>query len=60
MKLAGKQVIEQSINSQFTAPPHVQLLTGLEITAELARSRLDRKPVRSAEITFASKTAWAG
>jgi recombination protein RecA len=41
-------------------PTHAQLLTGVEITAELARSRLDRKPVRSAEITFASKTAWAG
>jgi len=41
-------------------PTHAQLLTGVEITAELARSRLDRKPVRSAEITFASQTAWAG
>jgi hypothetical protein len=39
---------------------HAQLLTDLEITAELVRSTLDRKPVRSAEITFASKTAWAG
>jgi hypothetical protein len=57
MKPAGKQVIEQP-NTQF--PTHAQLLTGLEITAELARFRLDRKPVRSAEITFASKTAWAG
>jgi hypothetical protein len=45
---------------EFPAPTHAQLLTGLEITAELVRSRLDRKPVRSAEITFASKTAWAG
>ncbi|MGA9542454.1 MAG: hypothetical protein WBQ85_02730 [Candidatus Sulfotelmatobacter sp.] len=47
-------------DSQFQTPSHAQLLTGLEITAELVRSRLDRKPVRSAEITFASKTAWAG
>jgi hypothetical protein len=47
-------------DSQFPAPTHAQLLTGVEITAELARSRMDRKPVRSAEITFASKTAWAG
>jgi hypothetical protein len=36
------------------------LLTAVEITAELVRSRMERKPVRSAEITFASKTAWAG
>jgi hypothetical protein len=50
----------QSVESQFLLPPHAQLLTELEITAEVVRSRLDRKPVRSAEITFASKTAWAG
>jgi hypothetical protein len=41
-------------------PSHTQLLTELEITAELVRSTLDRKPVRSVEITFDSKTAWAG
>jgi recombination protein RecA len=51
---------KQSADSQLPAPAHTQLLTELEITAELVRSRLDRKPVRSAEITFASKTAWAG
>jgi recombination protein RecA len=38
---------------------HAQLLTGLEITAELMRSRLDRKPARSTA-AFASKTAWTG
>src|ERR1700689_2057624 len=43
-----------------SAPTHAQLLTEVEITAELVQSRLERKPVRSAEITFASKTAWAG
>jgi hypothetical protein len=50
----------QFADSQFPPPSHAQLLTKLEITAELAQSRLERKPVRSAEITFASKTAWAG
>jgi recombination protein RecA len=50
----------ESADAQFLAPTHVQLLTGVEITAELVRARMDRKPVRSAEITFASKTAWAG
>jgi hypothetical protein len=39
-------------------PSHAHLLTGLEINAELIRSRLDRKPARS--IAFATKTAWAG
>jgi hypothetical protein len=38
---------------------HAHLLTGLDITAELIRSRLDRKPARSTA-AFASKTAWAG
>ena len=51
---------KQSADSQIPAPTHAQLLTELEITAEMVRSRLDRKPVRSSEITFASKTAWAG
>jgi hypothetical protein len=46
-------------NKASPTPTHVQLLTQVEITAELVRSRMDRKPVRS-EITFASKTAWAG
>ena len=41
-------------------PAHAQLLTSLEITVELMRSRLERKPARSASIAFASKTAWAG
>jgi hypothetical protein len=56
----GARVSEQLMDSQFPLPSHARVLTGLEITAELERSRLDRKPVRSAEITFASRTAWAG
>ena len=42
----------------FTCPSCAQLFTGLEITAELIRSRLDRKPARS--VMFETKTAWAG
>jgi hypothetical protein len=51
--------------SEKSAPPnnfelaHVQLLIGLEISAELIRSRLERKPTRSTA-AFASKAAWAG
>jgi hypothetical protein len=44
--------MKQSADSQFSAPTHAQLLTELEITAEIVRSRLDRKPVRSAEKKF--------
>ena len=42
----------------FPCPPHAQLFTGLDITAELIRSRLDRKPARS--VAFETRTAWAG
>ena len=39
-------------------PSHSHLLTGLEITAELIRSRHDRKPANS--VAFETRTAWAG
>ena len=55
-----RQRIKQPMDSLFQPPAHAQLLTELEITAEIGRSRMDRKPAGSAEITFASKTAWAG
>ena len=59
LSASENRVSELQEDSQI-APTHAQLLTGLEITAELVRSRLERKPVRSAEITFTSETAWAG
>lgn len=40
-------------------PAHAQLLTGLGITVELLRSRLQRKPAGSTS-AFMGKTAWAG
>jgi len=57
MKLPSEN-LARCANPEF--PSHAQLMMKLEITAELVRSRMERKPVRSAEITFASKTAWAG
>ena len=57
---AGNRLGELRIDSRLVPPTHAQLLTGLEITAELVKSRVDRKPPRSTEITFGSKTAWAG
>lgn len=51
---------EQIRDDKIPGPTHAQLFTGLKISAELVRSRLERKPVRSAEISFASKTAWLG
>jgi hypothetical protein len=43
---------------EFFYPTHAHLLPGLQIHAELIRSRLDRKPARS--VMFETKTAWAG
>ena len=51
--------IRQLMTTQ-PAPTHAQLLTELKITAEIVRSRMERKPARSAEVIFSSKTAWAG
>jgi hypothetical protein len=45
-------------DSKFAQTAHAHLLSGLEITAELIVSRLERKPARS--VVFATKTAWAG
>ncbi len=45
--------------TQFPGPTHAQLLTGLEITVELLRSRLQRKPARADSMAITSKTAWA-
>jgi KaiC/GvpD/RAD55 family RecA-like ATPase len=45
-------------DSKLDRPSHAYLLTGLNINAELTRSRLERKPARS--VVFATKTAWAG
>lgn len=55
-----KSQSEQLQNFRTSPPAHAQLLTELEITAELLRSRTERKPSHSAQITFASKIAWAG
>lgn len=49
---------QYSVLNQNQQPTHAQLLTGLEINVELARSRLERKPARS--IAFETRTAWAG
>ncbi len=41
-------------------PTHTRLFTGLEITAEIVRSRIERKPAASVAAMFVSKTTWAG
>ena len=56
---AGNRIKELEA-SQVPEPAHARLLTRLEITAEVMRSRVERKPAGSISVTFARKTAWAG
>lgn len=53
---AGRQLLA----SDDASPTHARLLRGFEVKAELIRSRFERKPVRSVEKEFSSRTAWAG
>jgi hypothetical protein len=59
IKLGSETDQNLLVTDQRLHPAHARLLTCLEITAELMRSRLERKPARSTA-AFASKTAWAG
>jgi hypothetical protein len=54
----GRKKMNAAGDPNFAEPTHVHLLTGMNINAELIRSRLDRKPAHS--VRFGSKTAWAG
>jgi hypothetical protein len=54
----GRKKMNAPEDPNSTEPAHAHLLTGLNINAELIRSRLDRKPAHSAR--FETKTAWAG
>jgi recombination protein RecA len=41
-------------------PSHAELLSGMEIHAEVLRSRTERKPVQSVSAAFQTKAAWTG
>jgi len=55
-----EKVFSMPAASTSDAPAHAQLLHGLSINAELLRSRLERKPVRSVHASFNTKMSWAG
>ena len=58
-KVAGKELSAVSSQLSVNQLPHSELLDQFEITAELLRSRLERKPVQSTT-SFKSRAAWAG
>jgi hypothetical protein len=43
-----------------SVPTHTRLLNGLSIHAEVARSRMERKPAQSVSTEFGSKALWTG
>jgi recA bacterial DNA recombination protein len=59
VKVSGKQLSAVSSQLSGNRPTHAELLDKVEITAELLRSRLERKPPQSA-VSFASRAKWAG
>ena len=63
-QVSGKKlsVIDYQLSGKHSAHatlPHSELFDQFEITAELLRSRLERKPVQSTA-SFKSRAAWAG
>jgi len=63
-QVAGRRLSAVSSQLSGTPPihselPHTELLDQFEITAELLRSRLERKPMQSTA-SFRSRAAWAG
>ena len=64
-RVAGKSLPEKklsAVSAQLAAgrPAHAELFDKFEITAELLRSRLERKPMQSATANFTTRAAWAG
>ena len=59
-EVTGKKL--SALSSQFSGnrPGHVELLDELEITVELLRSRLERKPSQSVTASFGIRASWAG
>jgi hypothetical protein len=47
-------------NCNEQRPSHAELLSGMEIQAELIRSRTERKPVQSANTAYQTKATWTG
>jgi len=56
----AEEVFANPGTSACEVPNHAQLLQGLSIRAEVLRSRLERKPVRSDRAAFKTKMFWTG
>jgi hypothetical protein len=59
-QVSGKKLSAVSCQPSGNRPAHAELLDSFEITVELLRSRLERKPMQSATANFSTHAAWAG
>lgn len=60
MRVSGKKPVAVGCQPSPNLLAHTELLSELEIEVELLRSRLERKPARSAVTRLCSQAAWAG
>lgn len=60
IKVSGKKLSALSSQLSGNRPAHAELLDKFKITAELLRTRLDRKPPQSVIANFCNQPAWAG
>jgi recA bacterial DNA recombination protein len=58
--LSARPSSNRNDNSAEERPSHAELLSGMEIHAQVLRSRTERKPVQSASAAFQTKAAWRG
>ncbi len=54
-----RQVTGDGLRQERTQPSHAELLTRISVETELVRSRVERKPVRSANVHFETYAQWA-
>lgn len=59
-QVPGKKLSTVSSRPSADRPAHAELFDKFEVTAELLRSRLKRKPMQSVIASFESRSAWAG
>lgn len=60
LRVRGKSSVVGCRVSGETVPAHAELLEGIHVNGELLRSRLERKPVRSANAAFITNAVRAG
>jgi hypothetical protein len=59
-QVSEKKLSAFSSHLSENRPAHTELFDKFEITAQLLRTRLDRKPAQSAITSFEARSAWTG